>query len=381
MNIFNKTISRRDFCRLAVVAVSGLSFVPVLARKAVAGLTREKGFVIKKEARWYKRAGNGLVRCELCPNRCTLREGDRSNCLVREVENGILNTLAYGNPAAVHVDPIEKKPLYHYFPGETTFSIATAGCNFTCLNCQNWQISQMAPEETENYKMLPEDVVKLARQNNCGIISYTYSEPSVFYEYMFDTAVIARENGIKNTSITNGFLNPLPLKELCSYLDAANVDIKGFSDDFYMKFTDGRLQPVLDAIVIMKENGVHVEITNLLLPGQNDSDDMVSNLSKWIIKNTGPDTPLHFSRFTPMYKLKNLPPTPQKTLEKARKTAMDAGMYYVYIGNVHSPGVQDTVCHNCGKTIINRTGYFINSINMKNGCCAYCNAKIPGRWD
>lgn len=380
MNI-NKKLSRRDFCKVMLASAAGVSLMPALVKKSAAGFTGKKGLIIKKEAMWWEKISRSLYRCNLCPNRCTLKKGSRSLCLVREVEEGKLYTLAYGNPTAVHVDPIEKKPLFHFYPGRFTFSIATAGCNFSCLNCQNWQISQFAPEDTVNYKLLPQAVVDMARTNNCGIISYTYSEPSVFYEYMLDTAVIARKAGIKNTSVTNGYLNPKPLKEICKYLDAANVDVKGFSDDFYMKITDGKLQPVLDSIRIMKENGVHVEITNLMLPNYNDSNDMITKLCRWIINNAGENTPLHFSRFSPRYKLRNLQPTPKKTLVRARKTALDLGMNYVYIGNLPVGAAEDTFCHNCHKLLIERTGYQINKFNIEKGACKFCNTKIPGMWD
>ena len=374
-------ISRRNFCKIILATSAGLSVLPAMVKKLQAGFIRKKGLIIKKEAMWYEKIGRSLYRCTLCPNWCTLREGMRSICLVRQAEKGKLYTYAYGNPTAVHIDPIEKKPLFHFYPGKTAFSIATAGCNFSCLNCQNWQISQFPPEETVNYKLLPEDVVKTAVTSDCSIISYTYSEPSIFYEYMLDTAIIAHEKGIKNTSITNGHLNPQPLKKLCKYLDAANVDLKGFSEDFYMKITGGRLQPVLDAIKIMKENGVHVEITNLIIPGSNDTDDMIIKLCKWIINNTGENTPIHFSRFFPRYKLKNLQPTPKRTLERARKIALDSGMNYVYVGNLPAEAAEDTFCHNCHKLLIDRTGYQINSMNIKNGRCKFCNTEIPVVWD
>ncbi len=374
----NKEMSRRDFCKLAVASAAGLSMLPVVLKESMAEFTRKKGLVIEKEAMWYKSTGDGTYRCELCPNRCSLKDGVRSICLVREGKNGKLHTLVYGNPTSIHVDPIEKKPLFHYYPGKSAFSIATAGCNFTCLNCQNWQISQFPPEDTLNYKLLPEKTVMTAKLYKSPIIAYTYSEPSIFYEYMLETSKIAKDHEIKNVSITNGYLNPKPVKELCRYLGAANVDLKGFSDDFYMEFTDGRLQPVLDTINIMKENGVHVEITNLVLPGQNDSDQMLKKMCRWIVSNPGIDVPLHFSRFSPMYKLKNLQHTPEKTLRRARKIALDMGIRYVYIGNIPLLEAEDTFCHNCNKLLVDRSGYRINKMNIMEGCCKYCHVKIPG---
>jgi pyruvate formate lyase activating enzyme len=377
---FNKNISRRNFCKVLTASAAGLCFLPMMVKKASSQVVRKKGFTAEKEALWWSKSGKSFIRCNLCPNRCTLREGLRSPCLVREVKDEKLFTLAYGNPTSIHIDPIEKKPLYHFYPGKTALSIATAGCNFSCLNCQNWEISQFPPEDTVNYKLMPEDVVATALTYKSPVIAYTYSEPSIFYEYMLDTAVIAHEKGLKNVSITNGYLNPGPLKDLCKYLDASNVDLKGFSDDFYMNITDGRLQPVLDTIKIMKANDVHVEITNLVLPGYNDSDDMLRQMCKWIIKNSGENTPLHFSRFHPRYKLRNLQPTPEKTLKRAKNIANDLGMNYVYIGNLPVGDAEDTFCHNCKKLIIDRSGYRINKINIKSGKCQFCNTTIPGVW-
>lgn len=378
--IIKKNITRREFCKKAIISLAGLSFISRLPKKLYGNIIRQNGLIFKKEAMWYKKIKEGFFSCGLCPHKCTLRKGMRSICQVREADKNKLYTYAYGNPTAVHVDPIEKKPLFHFLPGSMTFSIATAGCNFSCLNCQNWQISQFSPEETHNYKLMPADVVKGALANRCKNISYTYSEPSIFYEYMLDTAKIAHENNIKNTSVTNGYLNPGPLKEVSKYLDGANVDIKGFTDEFYLKFTEGRLTPVLDGIMIMIENGVFVEITNLVISGKNDSDKMIKDLCHWIIKNPGPHTPIHFSGFTPRYKLKNLQPTPIPTLERARKIAMDIGLNYAYIGNIPTLDGGKTFCHNCHNLIIDRKGYYVKKVNMQNGYCKFCKTKIPGVW-
>lgn len=376
-----KEITRRDFCKICIAGVTGVSILPHLVKKAGADFTRKKGFIKSRPAMWWEKVGRGLYRCNLCPNSCTLRDGMRSVCQVREPRDGKLHTLVYGNPTAVHVDPIEKKPLYHFLPGKKTFSIATAGCNFTCINCQNWQLSQQPPEDTVNYDLPPDKIIDLAQKYNCSIISYTYNEPSIFYEYMIDTAKIAFDKGIKNTSVTNSYLNEKPLEQLCKYLDGTNVDLKGFSEDFYFKVTSGRLRPVLDGILTMKKNNVHIEITNLLMPGYNDSDDMIKKLCKWVKKYCGENTPLHFSRFYPRYKLKNLQPTPEKTMKKARNIAMDSGLNYVYIGNLPAKEGEDTFCHNCKKLLINRTGYKINSNNIDKGKCKFCGTEIPGTWD
>jgi len=379
---FDDRVSRREFCKLCLAAAAGISALPSLLKNSAsaAGFERKKGLIVKKEAMWWEKAGKFYV-CRLCPNNCTLREGVRSVCLVREPEGGRLNTLVYGNPTSLHVDPVEKKPLFHFLPGKPVFSLATAGCNFSCLNCQNWEISQSPPEDTLNYRLMPEETVRTAVHYKCEMIAYTYSEPSVFYEYMLDTAKIAREKNIRNISVTNGYINLKPLDKLCEYLDAANVDLKGFSDDFYLKVTEGRLKPVLDSIVRMKANGVHVEITNLVIPGYNDSDKMIKELCSWIVSNAGKDTPLHFSRFHPMYKMRKLYPTPAETLKRARKIAHDTGVEYVYIGNLPVEKADDTVCPVCGKTVIQRTGYRIDAYKIKEGACAYCKTKVSGVWE
>lgn len=323
---------------------------------------------------------NDFVKCQLCPRGCVLQEGMRGNCLVRMNIGGKLHTLVYGNPCAVHIDPIEKKPVYHMLPGSTAFSIATAGCNLHCKYCQNWEISQVPPEETKNLDMPPEKVVEYAIQGGCRSIAYTYSEPVVFYEYMLDTSKLARKKGIRNIMVTNGYINPEPFKELCKWIDAAHIDFKGFTEEYYQEVCGGSLQPVLNTIKIAKEEGVWIDLINLIVPTLNDDMAKIEEMCIWIRDNVGKDVPLHFSRFYPMYKLKNLPLTPQETLEEARNVAMKAGLNYVYIGNIPGHPGESTYCPNCKRIVIGRIGYFIKENNLSDGKCKFCGYKIPGIW-
>ena len=319
------------------------------------------------------------VQCELCPNGCVLDEGQHSKCRARMNKGGVLYSLVYGKPCAVHVDPIEKKPFSHFLPGTTAFSIATAGCVLSCKFCQNWQISQARPEDTDTYDLPPDEVVRKAMFYECRSISYTYTEPTVFYEYMYDTAVIAKKYGIKNTMHSCGYINEKPLRKLSKYMNAANIDLKGFTEDFYNRICNGSLKPVLNSLVVLKQEGVWLEITNLVLPTLNDDMKTIREMCKWIKKNLGVDTPIHFSRFYPHYKLDNLPPTPLETITEARKTAMDVGLKYVYIGNIRHEG-ENTYCPKCKKMLIEREGYFVKQNKIANGKCKFCSTSIAGVW-
>jgi len=332
-----------------------------------------------KKASFYSKTPNGL-RCGLCPNACIIKEGKSGNCKVRINKNNELFAINYGNPCSVNIDPIEKKPFYHFLPGSKAFSIATAGCNFTCLNCQNAQISQVSPLEIENYDLMPTDVVVLAIENMCQSIAFTYTEPTIFFEYLFDTARLAHGFKIKNVLISNGYIKETPLIELCQFLDAANIDLKCFSDEIYRKLTGGRLKPVLNSLKILKEEGVWLEITNLIIPGMTDDPGMIQKMCEWLYESGLKDCPLHFSRFFPTYKLKSTPPTPVDTLNKARDIALKAGIKYVYIGNVPGTDFDDTYCPACKKTILKRPGYSIDINNIVEGKCGYCGEEIAGIW-
>jgi len=320
------------------------------------------------------------VKCELCPTECELEDYQIGGCRVRINKGGVLYSLVYGRPCSVAIDPIEKKPFFHVLPGTTAFSIATVGCVLGCIFCQNWQISQARPEESDNYDLPPDDLVRKVLFYGCKNIAYTYTEPTVFYEYMYDTSVIARKYGIKNTMHTCGYINERPLRALSKFLDAACVDLKAFTEDFYARLCGGRLKPVLDSIVVLREEGVWVEITNLIIPTHNDNMKEIEEMCRWIIRNAGEDVPVHFSRFFPYYKLKNLPPTPYETLKRAREVAMNAGLKYVYIGNIRSEG-ENTYCPSCRRILIERIGYSVRVNNIVRGHCRFCNTKIPGIWE
>ena len=320
------------------------------------------------------------IMCRICPNECVLKEGELSKCNNRRVRNSSLYTMAFGNPCSVAIDPVEKKPLYHFFPGSRAYSIATAGCNLVCLNCQNWSISQTSPEKTRNYDMPPEIVVNDAAKSACRSIAYTYSEPVTFYEYVYETAVLARKAGIKNIMKSNGYINPEPLKKLCSVIDAANIDLKAFNDSTYLRLSGGKLQPVLDSLKIYKDTGVWLEITNLVIPTWTDNMDEIGKMCKWLSDNGFKDTPLHFSRFYATYKLEQLPPTPVEVLRSAAKIAAGEGLKYIYIGNVPGNEMADTKCPSCGSTVVSRQGYRIVSNSITGGKCSKCGNEVKGIW-
>lgn len=392
-----KKISRRNFIFYSSALLS--SALPCNAFALLKGIKYEisgpddiRGKIFKGDAtatpwKWahegyfYKKLESGKVVCGICPNRCILSSGDRSVCRSRVNINGILYSLTYGNPCALHVDPIEKKPLFHFKPRSKAFSIATTGCNFRCLNCQNWEISQVKPTEVRHHELFPNDVVKAAIRSGSKSIAYTYSEPTTFFEYMIDTARLAKENGLYNLWISNGYINKKPLLEFCKVLDGANVNLKSFSDAIYRKLNGGRLQPVLNTFKTLHEQKIHFEITNLAVPGYTDDPDMVKKMCEWILKNLGPDHPLHFLRFFPRYKLDRLPPTPVSTLTSFRELAMQEGIRYVYVGNVPNHEGNNTYCHNCKKLLIERLGYYIPTYNISGNKCKFCNTVIPGVWN
>ena len=332
-----------------------------------------------REAYHYKITPRG-VECTNCPNNCTLKRMETSKCRNRINVKDKLYSIAYGNPCAVHIDPIEKKPFYHVLPSSRAFSIATAGCNFACLNCQNWEISQKSPKETVNIDLMPASVVEACLKNNCESIAYTYAEPTVFYEYVYDTARLAKASGIKNVYKSNGYINEQPLRMLCKYLDAANIDLKGFTESTYLKLNAGKLAPVLRTLQVLKEEGVWLEITNLIIPSWTDDMKTIRNMCKWLVANRLDENPLHFSRFSPLHKLTQLPSTPLLTLQKARETALSEGIKYMYIGNVPGANCEDTICPKCSKNVVERKGFRVIQNNIVNGKCKFCGQKIAGVW-
>jgi pyruvate formate lyase activating enzyme len=332
-----------------------------------------------KEALFYKKLDGGL-QCLKCPHGCILDEGETGICRSRISHEGKMYSIAYGNPCAVHVDPIEKKPFFHFLPTTRSFSIAVAGCTFSCLNCQNWEISQFSPKETRNYDLFPERVVAECVKSGSESIAYTYSEPTTFYEYAYDIASLAKKKNIRNVWKSNGYINEEPLRKLCKVLDAANIDLKSFEESTYQKLSGGHLDPVLRTLIVLREEGVWLEITNLMVPTWTDKLDLVKRMCEWLVRSGLQACPLHFSRFTPLYKLTQLPLTPVVTLEKAMEIALAAGMQYVYIGNVPGHSAENTYCHACRKLIIERRGYQIVSKHLKGSACEYCATVIPGVW-
>jgi len=310
-----------------------------------------------------------------------MEPGESGECRVRVNLDGKLTAVTYGHPCAVHVDPIEKKPLFHMYPGSRILSIATVGCNLHCKNCQNWQISQCNPEASTGHPLPPDQVAALARRHHCRSIAYTYTEPIVFYEYTRDCAEHAQQAGLSNVLVTAAYVNKAPWKRLCRAITAANIDIKAMSDTFYRDVCDATLKPVLDAVVLAKECGVMLEITNLVIPTLNDSDADLRALSQWIKENLGDETPLHFSRFSPLHEMTHLPPTPHKTLDRARDIALAEGLKHVYMGNVLSEDGENTHCPSCGDLLIQRTRYTIQQNRMVNGQCPSCGKNIYGIWN
>ena len=286
------------------------------------------------ECRYYKKSDDGRIECQLCPHHCRMADGKTGLCRSRKNKGGVLVSEVYGKPCSLAIDPIEKKPLYHFHPGTTCLSMACTGCNFRCLNCQNYEISQVPPSEVDHYDLSPEAVVELCLEHHCPGIAYTYTEPLTYLEYITDTARLAHKAGLWNILVTAGYVCQEPLNDLLPYLDAANIDLKSFSDDIYMKVSGGHLQPVLDTILAMHGAGVWIELTNLVIPGVNDDRQMIRKMCRWIAANGLSDNPLHFSRFFPKYKMRNIPPTPLQTLKEAEQIALEEGIKYVYIGNV-----------------------------------------------
>jgi pyruvate formate lyase activating enzyme len=301
-------------------------------------------------------------------------------CHRRENRNGTYYTLVYSRPCTVHADPIEKKPLFHFFPGSLAFSLATAGCNLNCKFCQNWEISQVRPEKLRSLYLPPQKVSALARANDCRSIAYTYSEPTIFFEYMEDIALAARKENIKSVVVTAAYISQEPLERLCQVVDAIKVDLKSFYQSYYTEIVHGEVKPVLDALITMRKKGVWTEIVYLVVPTLNDTTKEFTDLCKWIRTYLGNEVPVHFTRFHPQYLLKNLPPTPVKTLERAAEIAHAENLHYVYIGNVPGHPAENTYCPKCGKIIVRRSGYFISEINIKDGFCSFCHHKIAGIW-
>ena len=323
------------------------------------------------------------VQCDLCPKRCVIPPSHSGDCRVRVNIDGRLRAVTYGRACTINIDPIEKKPLFHFRPGTRILSLATAGCNLHCKNCQNWEISQADPDTVKNFNgetWEPEKLVKLARRMGCPSIAYTYTDPVVFYEYVLDTSTKAKEAGLENVLVTAGYILPEPLKRLAPVVDAFKTDLKSFEEKFYREICGATLKPVLDGLVLTRELGIWLEVTTLVIPTLSDDPRMIRDMAAWIRTWLGEATPLHLSRFHPEHLLRNLPPTPVQTLEDARKAALDAGLKHVYIGNVMGHQGETTCCAACGVDLILRTGFTVTANRIKDGRCGSCGAVVEGRW-
>ena len=364
-------ITRRDFLKssAAVIAAAAVNtpFDPESPSNPV-------------EARYYEKIGGNRVRCLLCPRGCAIGEGERGHCRVRENRAGTLFSLVYARPCALHLDPIEKKPFFHFLPGTQAVSLSTVGCNLNCKFCQNWQISQSRPEDIETQRTPPARIVDQAVSLRAPSVAFTYAEPVVFIEYVQDIARLAREKRIKSVVVSNGYIRKEPLLDLCGLVDAIKIDLKAFDESYYRDICNASLRPVLDTILAIRERRIWLELVNLVVPTLNDNPAGIKKMARWIASNLGPDVPVHFSRFYPQYRLENLPPTPVSTLDAAYETCRAEGLRYVYVGNVPGHRAENTYCPNCSRKIVARSGYRIESIDIRDGACRFCAHPIPGIW-
>jgi pyruvate formate lyase activating enzyme len=345
-------------------------------------MSEEKSFIAPslREAMFYKNLNPQTVQCELCFRRCTISEGRRGFCRVRENQKGELRSLVYGKPVGLQIDPIELEPMYHMVPGHKNLCVYTASCNFRCKHCQNWSISQSAPEQISPMKYTPKEIVEETLRQGCKSISHSINEPTVFFEMMFEVAQLAKQKGLLTVCHTNGGITREPMKELLKYLDGVTVDLKSFNPKFYEEISKARLEPVLETLKTIRKSNRHLEIVNLIIPTLNDDMADIRKMCRWIVSNLGKDTPIHFTRFSPQYKMTHLPHTPIKTLEEAMEIAKSVGMKYVYVGNVAGHPANHTYCPKCGKKIIERSHFILLKNQVKNGGCPFCSEKIPGVW-
>lgn len=370
---------RRSFFRNAAAAGAwlGTEAGPALGHLYAFGQTANLSHV---EARYYKRLADREIECDLCPRRCKLGDKERGYCGVRQNDGGTYYTLVYGKACSINVDPIEKKPFFHVLPGSNALSIATAGCNVSCKFCQNWEISQVRPEQIQAVDFPPSAVAEAAVRYGCPTIAYTYSEPTVFYEYMYDTAVESGRQGVRSVVVSGGHINPEPLEALTKVVAAIKIDLKSFSEDFYKTYVRGELKPVLEAIALIAKTKTWLEIVYLVIPTLNDGVEDIRRMSRWILKEAGAEIPLHFTQFHPMYLIKNLPPTPISVLEKLRAAALQEGLHYVYTGNVPGHKAENTYCPKCQTMVIERSGYKIVRNDLRQGACPNCQNRVPGIW-
>jgi pyruvate formate lyase activating enzyme len=377
-------VNRRSFMMCALASGAALcvgeSSPPLAAMPLWASSQKQGDSQFTVEARFYEKLANKKIKCKLCPRECTVGDRERGYCGVRENRGGTYYSLVHSRVCVAHVDPIEKKPLFHYLPGTVAFSLATAGCNVNCKFCQNWDISQSRPEQVPADFTPPQRVAELAKQYSCPTIAYTYSEPVVFSEFLMDAADAGHKAGIRSIVVSNGYMQQEPLKAAYGKMDAVKIDLKSFSESYYKDVVTGQLKPVLDSLVTLRKMDKWTEIVYLVLPTLNDGDAEFLGLARWIKTNLGLDVPLHFTQFHPEYLLKNLPITPVPTLERAKKIADAEGLHYVYIGNVPGHPAQNTYCPKCRKMLVERVGFTASQMLIRNNSCPFCQHPIPGIW-
>jgi pyruvate formate lyase activating enzyme len=365
---------RRDF--FARLAASGACCALAGARS----LEGEEGGLNPTPARWFKTLPDGWVECGVCPHACRISEDERGTCGTRENRKGRLYTLVHSRPCSLAVDPVEKKPLFHVLPGATALSLATAGCNLECKCCQNWEIAQARPEQVPSMTLTPADVVMMAKRKGAPLVACTYTEPVVFSEYVLDIAVAGKAVGVRTVMISNGYVQEQPLADLCREIAAYKVDLKGFNAGFFKQHTGGELKHVLDTLRLLRKHGTWTEIVALVIPTQNDSEAEIRALARFVRDEVGPETPVHFTRFHPSYRLQNLPSTPVATLERCRDVAIAEGLRFAYLGNVPGHPGENTYCPRCGKVLIRRFGMATVENRLRDGACPDCHRRIPGLW-
>ena len=381
---FFSPLDRRCFLKCALLSGAALGIgdlarpFDAMAAGAIPQKQDDSRFTV--EAKFYQKLQNKKIKCKLCPRECTVGDRERGYCGVRENHGGTYYTLVHSRVCAAHIDPIEKKPLFHYLPGTLAFSLATAGCNVNCKFCQNWDISQVRPEQVPADYAPPETVAGLAKRYSCPTIAYTYSEPVVFSEYLMDAADAGHEAGIRSVVVSNGYIQEEALKAAYGKMDAVKIDLKAFSESYYKDVVVGELKPVLDTLVRLQKMGKWTEIVYLVVPTLNDSDSEFSGLARWVKTNLGTDVPLHFTQFHPEYLLKNLPITPVPTLERAKAIADAEGLHYVYIGNVPGHPAENTYCPKCHRVLVERIGMTAKQMLIRKGACPFCGQQIPGVW-
>jgi pyruvate formate lyase activating enzyme len=380
-------MSRRAFVGRLAASCAGCALAGSRSLEALqdalasrSALHGEEGGLNPTPARWFKTLPDGWVECGVCPRACRISEDERGTCGTRENRKGRLYTLVHSRPCSLAVDPVEKKPFFHVLPGSTALSLATAGCNLDCKCCQNWEIAQARPEQVPSIALTPADAVMLAKRKGAPLVACTYTEPVVFSEYVLDIAVAGKAVGVRTIMISNGYVQEQPLADLCREIAAYKVDLKGFDPGFFKRHTGGELRHVLDTLRRLRQHGTWTEIVYLVIPTQNDSEAEARGVSRFVRDEVGPETPLHFTRFHPSYRLQNLPSTPVATLERARNVAMAEGLRFVYLGNVPGHPGESTHCPGCGKVLIRRVGQAVAENRLKNGACPDCRRRIPGIW-